>query len=265
METSNLGTENSAGYTNLARKAFAKGHTIGPWVMSTDLSAIDTLAQTDLDFLTFDLQHGAHDIATVGPCLRTANARGKPALVRVPSTDPWLTMRTLDLGASGVIVPMVSTVEEAQAVVAATKYPPLGDRSYGPYSTAPGNAFDPDDGPVVLLMIETQAGLDAAKDIARLPGVDGLFIGPVDLGLAIGAIENGDLAAGLASPVLQQAIGRVAKVTAATGTILAGAVFSPDHARGLAGAGMTVQVLGTDVGWLGEGAARVAGLAAELR
>ena len=157
-----------------------------------------------MDFLVFDCQHGPHDLGQVGPLLRAAAIHGKPTLVRVPSSDAWIIMRALDLGAAGVIVPMVSSAAEADSARAATRYPPLGERSYGPLQPAPGNVFDPADGPVVFVMIETAQGLAEVEAIAAIDGVDGLFVGPVDLALGVGAMTDGDLQAGLASPVLHE-------------------------------------------------------------
>lgn len=268
--TDNLyaGTEAEASPTptNPFRVALAtKKHLIGPWVMTTDPFMVETIARTAVDFIVFDCQHGPHDLATLRPVLSAAAKHSKAALVRVPSSDPWVIMRALDLGASGVIVPMVSTAVEAEAARSATRYPPTGLRSYGPLQPAPGDTFKSADGPVVLIMIETTKGLENVEAIAGVTGIDGLFIGPVDLALGVGAMTEGDLQKGLMSPVLHEAIGTIATAAASTDVILAGAVFSPDHARTLAAAGMTVQVLGTDIGWLGAGASEVVDLADELR
>jgi 4-hydroxy-2-oxoheptanedioate aldolase len=223
------------------------------------------LAKTGVDFLVFDCQHGPHDLATVGPLLRAAAIHSKPTLVRVASSDPWMIMRALDLGASGVIVPMVSSPAEAEAARAATRYPPLGERSYGPLQPAPGDPFDPADGPVVFVMIETIGGLETVDAIVAIEGIDGLFIGPVDLALGVGGMRDGDLLKGLASSELRDAVAAVAAAAAKSHKVLAGAVFSPDHARSMAKAGMSVHVLGTDVGWLNAGAAGLAQLGEELR
>jgi 4-hydroxy-2-oxoheptanedioate aldolase len=249
----------------LRSKLAANRHTIGPWVITKDAALVEVLAQTALDFLVFDCQHGPHDLGSIGPLLRAAAIHSTATLVRVPSSDPWIIMRALDLGAAGVIVPMVDSATEAETARSATRYPPLGQRSYGPLQPAPGDAFDPADGPVVFVMIETAGGLKEANAIAALPGIDGLFIGPVDLALAVGAMTDGDLQRGLASPLLHEAVETIAKATAINGKILAGAVFSPAHARALAPAGMTLQVLGTDVAWLAAGAAGIVQLADELR
>lgn len=258
--------QTTSGPANPVRAAAAaKGFTIGPWVITTDPSIVEALAKTAVDFLVFDCQHGPHDLAGVGALLRAAAVHGKPTLVRVPASDPWIIMRALDLGAAGVIVPMVETAAEAEAARAATRYPPLGNRSYGPLQPAPGNVFDPADGPVLLVMIETAAGLAAVDDIAAVDGLDGLFIGPVDLALGVGAMTDGDLQKGLASPLLRDAVTTIAGTAARSGKTLAGAVFSPDHARAMAKAGMTLQVLGTDLGWLAAGAAGLVRLADELR
>ena len=242
----------------------AKPQVVGPWVITTDPATVEVLAKTGVDFLVFDCQHGPHDLGRVGPLLHAAAIHAKPTLVRVPSSDPWIIMRALDLGAAGVIVPMVDNAAEAEAARAATRYPPLGNRSYGPLQPAPGNAFDPADGPMVFVMIESRGGLDDVAAIAAIDGIDGLFIGPVDLALAVGAMPDGDLQRGLASPLLRDAIGMIAAESARSGKILAGAVFSPDHARSMAKAGMSLHVLGTDIGWLTAGAASLTQLSAEL-
>lgn len=258
--------EREGGPANPLRRAVAtSGVTVGPWVITTDPATVDVLAATAIDFLVFDCQHGPHDLSTLGPLLRAAAVHAKPALVRVPSSDPWIIMRALDLGASGIIVPMVNDAEQAENARAATRYPPLGQRSYGPLRPAPGDVFDRADGPVVFVMIETAAGLENVESIAAVDGIDGLFIGPVDLALGVGAMTDADLQKGLASPLLRDAVGTIAQATARSGKTLAGAVFSPDHARAMTKAGMSLHVLGTDIGWLTAGANRLAELAAELR
>ena len=170
----------------------AKPQVVGPWVITTDPATVEVLAKTGVDFLVFDCQHGPHDLGRVGPLLQPQPSR-ETDLVRVPSSDPWIIMRALDLGAAGVIVPMVDNAAEAEAARAATRYPPLGNRSYGPLQPAPGNAFDPADGPMVFVMIESRGGLDDVAAIAAIDGIDGLFIGPIDLALALGAMPDGDL------------------------------------------------------------------------
>ncbi|MBF4585682.1 HpcH/HpaI aldolase family protein [Curtobacterium sp. VKM Ac-2887] len=252
--------------TNPVRQVIAaQGTIIGPWVLTKDPGTVAVLAATAVDFLVFDCQHGPHDLATVGPLLRAAAAQGKPTLLRVPSADSWIIMRALDLGAAGVIVPMVSSAAEAESARAATRYPPLGERSYGPLQPAPGDVFDPQDGPMIFVMIENASGLDAVREIAAIDGIDGLFIGPVDLALGIGAMDDGDLRGALASPLLAEATAAIAAAASASGKLLAGAVFSPDHARGMAGAGMRLHVLGTDAGWLTTAAAELVRLGDELR
>lgn len=254
-----------AGTRNPLRTAVAgRAVTAGPWVTISDPAAVEVLAQTALDYLVFDCQHGPHDLGTVLPLLRAAAIHGMPALLRVASSAPWMIMRALDLGAAGVIVPMVGSAAEAARACAATRYPPLGERSFGALRPAAGDVFDPADGPLVLPMIETAEGLAAVDAIAATPGVDGLFVGPLDLALSIGATPGADPLAALSSPDLRAAIDTIGRAATAHGKLLAGAVFSTDHARTMAKAGMTMQVRGTDLQWLAANAASAAAFTAEL-
>ncbi|WP_405182606.1 aldolase/citrate lyase family protein [Nocardia sp. NBC_01377] len=119
------------------------------------------------------------------PVIQAVELGGGASLVRVAMNQPDLIMRALDVGAIGVVVPMVSTPAQARAAADATRYPPHGTRSFGPvrnfYGVEAAAAVS-----TCLFMIETAEGLDNVDEIAATPAVDGLFVGPADLGLALG-------------------------------------------------------------------------------
>lgn len=238
--------------------------TTGPWVTFTDPHAVEALARVDLDYLVIDCQHGAADLGAVLPMLRAAALHDKPVLIRVPANEPWQIMRALDLGAAGVIVPMVNTAAEAARAASAMRYPPHGERSYGPVRPSLGSAFTPDDGPVLLVMIETVQGLAEVDAIAATPGVDGLFIGPIDLALGIGAVPDGKVLRGIGAEATMAAVDTIAAAARAHGKVLAGAVFTPDHARAMTRAGVRLQVYGSDGQWLAAGAKAARTLTDEL-
>ena len=172
------------------RDAWAAGRpTFGGWCSIPDPFAAEVLAQCGFDWCCVDLQHGLAGLETAGPMLQAISLSGIPPLVRVPANEPWLVMRALDLGAAGVIVPLVSSPEEAERAARACRYPPDGERSYGPArvsSRQRTNARYADSQVVCLPMIETAGGVERLDEILAAPGVDGIYVGPRDLALSHG-------------------------------------------------------------------------------
>ncbi len=163
----------------------------GVWNLLADPVVAELVATTDLDFAVVDLQHGFAGIDALPTLLQAMRAGGMAPLVRVPWNDPAQIMRAADCGAAGVLVPMVNSAAEAAAAVDACRFPPEGGRSWGPMWG--GVRADGAPAPAVanaallcLVMVETQAGIDALEEIVAVPGVDGVFIGPNDLALSCG-------------------------------------------------------------------------------
>lgn len=155
----------------------------GFWSVTADPAILDAAASVGPDFVSVDTQHGI-DIGRLDSSLFTALANyGVPGLVRVPSIEASHIGRALDLGATGVIVPLVETAGQTEAAVAATRYAPRGSRSFGMQTRRVG-PFD--EQPLVIIQVETARAVDEIDDIAGVEGVDGLYIGPADLGLALG-------------------------------------------------------------------------------
>jgi 4-hydroxy-2-oxoheptanedioate aldolase len=137
-----------------------------------------------IDWLGVDLQHGDLRLDDVVPLLRVAERVDVPVLPRMASHAGDAIGKVVDAGAHGVIVPGVESADEALALVRAIRLPPRGARSTGSARTSLGVTGGGE--PLLLPMVETKAGLDAAADIAVVDGVDGVFIGPYDLSMSLG-------------------------------------------------------------------------------
>jgi len=159
------------------------------WLTLRDPLAAEAIARSGVDLVVFDLQHGAVETGDLMGLLQAVQPF-VPALVRLPSVEPSAVTRALDLGADGVIVPLVDSVDDARRAVSAALYPPAGSRSYGPLRAAlrhgPGYRERVAEHALVIAMIETANALASAEAIAAVPGLGGLFVGPADLGLALG-------------------------------------------------------------------------------
>jgi 4-hydroxy-2-oxoheptanedioate aldolase len=159
------------------------------WLGLRDPLAAEAVARSGVDLVVLDAQHGAIEFADLLALLQVVQPF-VPALVRLPSVDPTLVTRALDLGADGVVVPLVDTPDDARRAVDAALYPPVGRRSFGPVRAAlrhgAGYRERVAEHALVIVMIETAEGLGAVESIAAVPGLAGLFVGPADLGLALG-------------------------------------------------------------------------------
>lgn len=175
---------------NRLRQAWTSGQsTRGVWCTSPSAVVAEVAASCGVDYVCVDLQHGAVDYPDLVPMLMAVGGQGATPVVRVTANDPAAIGKVLDAGALGVVVPLVSTADEAARTVAACRYPPRGGRSFGPVraGTVLGSR-DPVDleDVVVAVMVETQRGLDEVEAIAATPGLDAIYLGPADLGLALG-------------------------------------------------------------------------------
>ena len=152
----------------------------GLWLTVLGADALEALPLDDVDWLGVDLQHGSLEVCDLAGILRVSTV---PVLARSASQDPAHLARVLDTGVAGVIVPGVSSAEEAAALVSAVRLPPEGRRSTGLSRSALVGAPER---PLLLPMVETAGGLAALEGIAGCAGVDGVFVGPYDLSLSLG-------------------------------------------------------------------------------
>jgi 4-hydroxy-2-oxoheptanedioate aldolase len=165
---------------------------LAAWCGMSEPAIPALLAREAFDAVVLDLQHGAIDFAAALRAVPLVAAAGKPAMVRVPVGEFATASRFLDAGASGVIAPMINTIEDARRFASFMKFPPTGERSWGPHGAlalsglTPGDYFQTANGlSVSFAMVETREALAIIDDIMAVPGIDGIFIGPSDLSIAL--------------------------------------------------------------------------------
>jgi 4-hydroxy-2-oxoheptanedioate aldolase len=166
------------------------------WLSVSHGFTAEVMARQGFDALCVDMQHGLTDMSDVWPMLQAISQTDTVPVVRVPWNDPATIMKALDLGAYGIIVPLINTAGDAAKAVAACRYPPVGMRSSGPVRAAHYGGADylaqANGEIVVLAMIETKEGLAHLDEICATPGLDGVYIGPADLSFALGMAPRGD-------------------------------------------------------------------------
>lgn len=150
----------------------------------------ESAARMGYDYVVVDLQHGIASDAEALAMMQAAEAAGAIPVARVATNHPMTIGRALDAGALAVIIPMVNSAHDARAAVAACRYAPEGSRSYGPVAAISRYSDDyarvANDTVACLVMIETAEALANLDEILSVPGIDGVYIGPVDLSLTLG-------------------------------------------------------------------------------
>jgi 4-hydroxy-2-oxoheptanedioate aldolase len=168
----------------------------GGWLTAPSAVVARAMAGPGLDYVCVDLQHGAATEASLPELTSAIALAGAAPLGRVRHAHPADIGRALDLGCAGVIVPNVDSAEQARAVAGACRYPPQGYRSAG-------GSLALTDRPLCIVMVESRSAVDELAQTLALPGVDGVYVGPRDLSLALGcALDPAD-------PVLRPALERV--------------------------------------------------------
>lgn len=185
--------------SSLSQMFAARQHVVTAWLGVTDPAVVAAMAREPFDAVTFDMQHGAVDFAGTARGIPLVLAAGKPAIARIPVGEFTTVSRLLDAGASAVIAPMINTAEDARTFVHFAKFPPQGARSWGPFGALPASGLSADDYlkaangfSLTIAMIETREALQSLDEILAVPGLDGVFIGPSDLSIALsnGAYVN---------------------------------------------------------------------------
>ncbi len=240
---------------NAFKRGMAAGRPqIGLWCSLSSHYSVEALAGAGFDWLLLDTEHSPNDIESVLCQLQAAAPYPTSAVVRIPVNDTVLIKRYLDIGVQTLLIPMVNTVEEARAAVAATRYPPDGVR--GIASTTRANRFGrvPDYAKraaaeiCVLVQVETRQALGNLDAIVAVEGVDGVFIGPGDLHASLG--YAGEQANPAVLPIIDQALTDVNRAGKAPG-ILTG---NQELARRWLALGSLFVAVGSDVSILARGA-----------
>ncbi|MBX2884888.1 MAG: 2-keto-3-deoxy-L-rhamnonate aldolase [Granulosicoccus sp.] len=227
---------------------------IGLWVSLCDGFAAEVVATAGYDWALLDMEHAPNSIRTVLGQMQAFAPTPTTAIVRPETNDPVLVKRLLDLGADGLLFPMVQSVEEAEKAVSATRYPPRGIRGVSGATRANAFARKTDyferieEETTVLLQIETREALDRAEAIAAVDGVSGLFFGPADIAADIGQLGKPmcDEVWELILPVAEKLMALGMPV----GTLVQDAVFAAE----LLNKGFSFVACGSDTGLLARGA-----------
>jgi 4-hydroxy-2-oxoheptanedioate aldolase len=217
----------------------------------------EAIAREGFGAVTVDVQHGLWDTAAVVAAIAGIRHGGAAAIVRIPLGDFAFASRALDFGAEGIISPMINTAADARAFVAASKYPPLGERSWGPHRATMLAGTDQqvylreaNELTVTLAMIETRTALDNLEAIAATEGIDGLFLGPSDLSIAL---SRGAALDPLSKDV-ERELDKIAAAARKHGKFVGAYCHSAERAVTLGKAGIKFLAVASDLGFLRAGA-----------
>lgn len=235
--------------------AIANGNKqVGVWVSLCSNTAAEVIATAGYDWALIDMEHSANDYHSVLSQLQAFEAYQTTALVRVEWNDAVVVKRLLDLGAPGLLFPMIQSVEEAERAVAATRYPPRGVRGMAGASRATGFGRIKDyvtrceDELTVLLQVESRAALEQAEAIGTVDGVSGIFFGPADIAADLGHVGDP------MHPEVWSEIRKAAQKLIARGVPVGTLVTDPAFAAELLNEGFTFVANAIDTGLLAQAA-----------
>lgn len=246
------------------RERLANGEVLhGPSCMTGSPTIAEVLAFSGFDWVMLDAEHGPHGVDMVlEELIRAVNVAGLPAAVRVPNATGAGVGKALDFGAEIIIVPQVANAEEARACVASGKYAPLGERGVcrGTRSGDRGGLWRKyreraNSETLMVMLIETQEGVDNAAEIAAVAGVDGLMLGPSDYAMSIGIdpedfIDPGTV--GPAHPAIAEAQGKVVAACEGADILLCSYGYNSTWYQHCLELGSRLILYGTDVALLAE-------------
>ena len=232
---------------------------IGTWLMSAAPSTAEAMGFCGFDFLVLDMEHVPIDVPQATDILRAIAGTPAVPVVRLPWNDQVLVKRVLDAGAQTLMFPFVQNLNEAERAVASTRYPPDGVRGVAAmhrasrYGRVPDYLRRANAEICVILQLETPEAVAAMPEIAALPGVDALFVGPGDLSAAMGYL--GDIAA---APV-QDALAAAAAAAGSAGKPVGIVGPNPDMVRRFLGYGYTFAAVASDMAMMTARAAEFLG------
>jgi 4-hydroxy-2-oxoheptanedioate aldolase len=222
---------------------------LNAWLSIGSSYSAEIMAHLPYDAVTVDLQHGMFDFETMLAMLQAISTTKAAPMVRVLANVPWLIQKVLDMGAFGVICPMIDSREQCEAFIRAVRYPPAGDRSFGPARGLLYGGGDyagqANDTILSWAMIETELGLANVEEIASVKGLSGLYIGPSDLSMALEGV--------IANPLSPRVIKEVKRIISVAHTNhLRVGIFCPDvpFAREMVSLGCDLVTVMNDAGLL---------------
>lgn len=220
------------------------------WSCLPDPLATETMVRAGFEAVLIDLQHGILDMAVAAEMIAAIRAAGGYPLARIPVGEYASASRLIDWGAEMVVAPMIETVDDARAFASFMKYPPAGLRSYGPARAVQLTGLSADAyrrsanaATLAVVMIETRAALANIEAILGVPGIDGVFVGPYDLSIALST----DGEPGLDRADTIAAMQTVIAATRAAGKVCGAFSATPALARRYLGLGFTFASVSTDM------------------
>lgn len=225
------------GTNKVKEKILSGGKVVGAFMNLGSTGVVEVLGQAGLDFVMIDTEHGPFDVETASQYIMASEIRGMAPFVRVKDSNRNSILKMLDVGAMGMLIPFIKTVDEVKELVSYGKYRPIGDRGcgfgrkacYGLEPLAAGNIqeyFDwANENTLLIPQCETVEALECIEEIAAVEGVDGIFIGPFDLSVAMGIPKQFD------SPEFMAAIERVLKACKAANKFCFTLGMSPEDAK----------------------------------
>ena len=236
---------------NRLKALWAEGRpSINGWCSIGSPFTAEIMAAQGFDSVTIDMQHGALDYSALLPMFQAMRASGATLMARVPWLEPGIIMKALDAGAYGIICPMVNSAEEAARFVSYLRYPPHGQRSFGPtrvsFAAGANYAGEANDNILGFAMIETAEGMANLDAIAATPGLDGIYVGPADLTLGLG---QGRLAPAFdrEEPEMIEALQKIVAACRKAGIRAALHCGAPDYAARAASWGFDMMTVSNDV------------------
>ena len=244
---------------DLARRLRAGETVFSGWCTLASPIVAETVAREGFTAVTLDQQHGLWDTASILAGIAALHHAGAAPVVRVPLGDFGFVSRALDFGAEAIIAPMINSVADARRFAAVAKYPPIGERSWGPQramllqgqTLATDYLRDANTGTLTLAMIETPQALEQVDAIAATPGIDALFIGPYDLSTSLSAGKAQDINA----PEVDKAIDAIHAAAVKAGKIPGIYCSTPERALAMAKRGFKFLTIGNDLGLVRSAAA----------
>lgn len=224
-------------------------YALNAWLSIGSSYSAEVLAHLPYDAVTVDLQHGMFDFETALAMLQAISTSDAVPMVRVPENAAWLIQKVLDMGAYGVICPMIDSRAQCESFVRAVRYPPSGTRSFGPArgllyggSDYAGRA---NESILSWAMIETELALANVEEIATVEGLSGLYIGPSDLSMTLEGV--------IATPLSPRVVKEVKRIiSVARANRLRVGIFCPDalFAREMMSLGCDLVTVMNDAGLL---------------
>ena len=234
---------------SLARRIKTGEPVFAAWVGSNEPMIAEQLAREGYDAVVMDMQHGAVDLTGALRGVAAVALAGKPAIVRVPIGDFPTASRVIDVGAAAVIAPMINNAADARQFADFMKFPPIGQRSWGPRAVLSLTGYDmagylreADAFTLAIAMVETRQAMAALDDILTTQGIDGVFVGPSDLSIAL---SNGG-SVDPQGPAVDAALTEIAARAKAHGKFAAAFCHTGERANELARRGFLLCSVSTD-------------------